>query len=469
MRRASRLHRWLARTDTRAALTMGATLIVAIAVQGALLYAFVAMESLEEADRWMTHALQDVRRELAASLEESAPALVTRDSDGDVLHAWGRWPEAEHAVATLGGEDARHLGSAWLLRSSNHLVGRIELPSGQTRELALPLSHFASETAEVGSWIALLTVCSGLLAVIVAVGATRWAFAPLRKATGLLASVDPRRLGRRLPTRGSGDAVDRHAERLNGLLADVDASFDRLRNFTADVAHELRTPLNRMFNVAEVALLQDDAAGARAALESIHSTARDLSGVVQALLLLAEIDDASFVLRRSEIEVGPWIEGTVETFEPAFEERSVSLVARADPGRLSGDRVLLDRLVANLLENALRHTPPGGRVELSAERLDGDWRICVEDSGAGIPEHARERVFDRFARLDPTVRRTGAGIGLALARAIARRHGGDLVATEAPRSKGARLVLTLPASAASELPPSRGDDESVIARRGERP
>jgi signal transduction histidine kinase len=101
-------------------------------------------------------------------------------------------------------------------------------------------------------------------------------------------------------------------------------------------------------------------------------------------------------------------------------------------------------------------------VELSAERADDGWRICVEDSGSGIPEHARERVFDRFARLDPSSRRSGAGIGLALSRAIARRHGGDLVATESPRSKGACLVLTLPPAPASELPEPRGNDESII-------
>ena len=129
------------------------------------------------------------------------------------------------------------------------------------------------------------------------------AFSPLRRATAQLRDVDTGSLGVRLPSRGTGDPIDLHAETLNSVLARIDVGFARLRAFSSDAAHELRTPLNRISNVTEVALLKGGERELRAALEAVHATTEELARMVQALLLLAEIDERRLALRPRRIEL----------------------------------------------------------------------------------------------------------------------------------------------------------------------
>ena len=140
----------------------------------------------------------------------------------------------------------------------------------------------------------------------------------------------------------------------------------------------------------------------------------------------------------------------MEAYAPSFEEAGVALAAECEDLAVEGDRVLLDRIVANLLDNALSHAPPGSRVEIRAARCDGGIAITVDDAGPGIAEADRERVFDRFARLTGE-KRQGHGLGLALARAIAELHAGRLRVTRSPLG-GARFELWL----ASRVPLSVG-------------
>ena len=131
---------------------------------------------------------------------------------------------------------------------------------------------------------------------LIGLGTTLRAFTPLRRATTQLRDVDTGSLGVRLPSRGTGDPIDLHAETLNRVLERIDAGFAQLRAFSSDVAHELRTPLNRISNVSEVALLEGGEPELRAALEAVHGTTEELARMVQALLLLAEIDERRLAL-----------------------------------------------------------------------------------------------------------------------------------------------------------------------------
>jgi signal transduction histidine kinase len=456
MRLADRWRASVGRADVRAALAIGGLLLLAIGVQGLVLYAYVAMESMEEADRWMQHALE-VTRELAPRGELDAGALETlrgfladtpamvrvRDSTGEVVVSLGEWPPEKRQVPISDRDDDSDLGAFRLLRSENFLVGSADLDSGRTVDLAFSLRHFASETAEVGRGLALIVLLSGVAALVIAVGATSRAFAPLRGATRLLRSIDARTLGSRLPTRGTADPIDRHAETLNQVLADIDESFSRSRSFSSDVAHELRTPLNRIRTVSEVALLGGDDAELRPALEGIQHTAEELSSVIQSLLLLAEIDDRRVFPRPSALDLDRWLARTTEVYAPLFEERGTKLALRSEGGTIEGDRTLLDRVILNLLDNALEHAKGGDRVEIRCERTDAGVTISVDDSGPGIPVSERERIFDRFSRLDRARGGAGSGLGLALARAIARLHGGDVLVQDSPLG-GARFVWWLP-------------------------
>jgi two-component system heavy metal sensor histidine kinase CusS len=448
----------LRRADARAVVASGLGLVLVLALQGLALYAYAAEESLEQADGWVEQVREMVgtveARELSdasladavyAALPGGRRAVRVRHADGGVGVRIGAWPPAGSRLPALReGDPDRGLGSFRLLRPGRFLVDSIALPSGAQLELALPLKRFANEANEMGRGILLLVGVSSAVAFAAAFLATRRAFAPLREATALLAAVNVRALGARLPSRRTGDPVDRHAETLNQVLEAIDAAFSRLRSFSSDVAHEFRTPLNRMRTVAEVALASGDAAEQRAALERVEESVDELARLVDSLLLIAEADDRRVRLAPERIDVDEWLARTAEAYAPLFEERGAKLWLDSRAGTIEADRALLDRVLLNLLENALRHGSAGGRVELSAEPGEGGVRIAVEDAGPGVAPEDRERVFERFERLDRTRRGSTGGLGLALARAVARLLGGDLV-LEASRLGGARFVWWVPA------------------------
>jgi two-component system, OmpR family, heavy metal sensor histidine kinase CusS len=457
MRPREPLRHWLARSDVQTASIISAALALCVIVPGMWLYAHLATESLREVDRWFEFVLDVAVREVdehgADALAEEDPrgrlptqgaSVRVRAPTGEVLFERGDWPEPEHEIfARSRRPDHRKHGleSAWMLRPENWIVGERATGAGVVVELALPLRHFASESEEVLGDIALMALIAAAAVLPIGFATALRAFAPLRRATARLREVDTGSLGVRLPSRGTGDPIDLHAETLNSVLARIDAGFARLRSFSSDAAHELRTPLNRIHNVSEVALLEGGEKDLRTALEAVHHTAEDLTRTVHALLLLAEIDERRFALQPRAISLAPWIEQHVEAYAPSFEEVGVALAAKSEAIEIEGDRVLLDRIIANLLDNALGHAPSGSRVEIQAARRDGGVAIAVDDAGPGIPEPDRERVFDRFARLSGA-NTPGHGLGLSLARAIAELHGGTLRASKSPLG-GARFELWL--------------------------
>jgi signal transduction histidine kinase len=465
---STELRRALRRADLRASLWIGSALLLFFAAAGFWYAAYTAMESLEEADRWFDFVLQGVVRDIdergiesvatedVRGLLPSANAgLRVRDASGAVLFERGDWPAPERAIpAILFGEaeQDRDLGAIWQMRRDNWMVGERTGERGQRVEIALPLAHFASEQLEIERLLLTGGLVAAGIAYLLGLIVTMRAFAPLRRATAQLVQVNPHRLGLRLPSRGTGDPIDVHAETLNRVLQEVDAGFARLRAFSSDAAHELRTPLNRIATVTEVALLQGGERELRSALESVEGTVEELSRVVQSLLLLSEIDERHVSPRRDRIDVPRWLEQHAAAYTAPFEEAGVELSVHSDDVAISGDRTLLDRVLANLLDNALDHAPTGTRVEVSASRRGDGVSITVDDAGPGIAEVDRDRVFDRFARLDDSTR-PGHGLGLALARAIASLHGGSLRADTSPAG-GARFALWLPAAATRAAMPS---------------
>ena len=466
MRARDLLWRSLARSDVQTSWITSMALLFAVFVPGLLLYAYAAEESLEQFDRWFEYSLQVVVREIdeggtaviasddgRGRLPNPDAAVRVRAPDGEIVYARGEWPPLDHQIRARlrdSGVAKRNLAAPWLLRHASWIAGEGVMASGERVELALPLRNLASQNAKIRRGVMAGAVIAAAVVLLIGLGTTMRAFAPLRRATAMLAEVGTGSLGVRLPSRGTGDPIDCHAETLNGVLERIDAGFERLRAFSSDAAHELRTPLNRISNVSEVALIEGNEPHLRAALEAVHDTTEELSRMVQALLLLAEIDERQLALHPRVIELAPWIQQHVEAYAPSFEEAGVALSAETEDLALEGDRVLLDRIVANLLDNALSHAPAGTRVEIRAARRDGGVAITVDDAGPGIAEADRERVFDRFARLAGE-KRQGHGLGLALARAIAELHGGRLRAAKSPPG-GARFELWL----ASRLPPTIG-------------
>lgn len=454
------MRRLLRRTDARAAAAVAGALVLVLAFQASSLYFFAAEEALEQADHFLTQARELVLSLTPDEIEErplleaayaalpggrSAVRLI--DADGVLRAQLGEWPPPERTVrARRDGEAERGPGSFRLLDGDAFLVDVVELRAGRRLELAMPLRRFAGEAAEIGRLLALVVLVSSVAALGVALLATARAFAPLREGTALLEGVDARHLAARLPTRATGDPVDRHAETLNRVLGAIEDSFARLRSFGSDVAHELRTPLNRIRNVADVALAHGGEAERVEALERIQRSVDELGRMVDALLLLAEVDDRRMPLKRETVDLDDWLRQTAEAWAPAFEERGAVLSLDAAGGSIEADRAVLDRVLSNLLDNAARHGASGGRVRVEARSdAEGVW-IAVDDAGPGIAEGEEERVFERFVRLDRSRRGTAGGLGLALARSLARLIGGDVTVCRSPLG-GARFEWRLPRSA----------------------
>ncbi|MEU8228450.1 HAMP domain-containing sensor histidine kinase [Actinoplanes sp. NPDC048967] len=245
----------------------------------------------------------------------------------------------------------------------------------------------------------------------------------------------------RLPVPDSHDEIHRLAVTLNDMLHRLDAARGRQRAFVADAAHELRSPLTNMRTELEVAQRLPDTTDWPALADDLLTDVDRLSRLVDDLLLLARSDDGSTRVeeRRMEaVELGQLL-GEVAARYPAVEYERPAV-----PLRTRGDRDALGRVVANLLDNAVRHAASSVRLTVVA---DGAYQmISVSDDGPGIPAADRERVFDRFTRLDDARARDagGSGLGLAIVRELVRRHRGTVVLRGASPPPGLRVDVRLP-------------------------
>jgi heavy metal sensor kinase len=255
-------------------------------------------------------------------------------------------------------------------------------------------------------------------------------------------------LSRRLTTETPRDELGRLAAVLNDMLDRLERAFTAARQFSADAAHELRTPLTILRGELEVALASAAPEAAhRPALESCLEEVGRLSSLVEDLLFLARADAGAVPAPANPVELAAVVSDAAPALEVLASRAGVQLAvdARAAPTR--GSAPLLFRVVFNLAENAIKHTPAGTRVAI-ATRADRDGAILeVRDDGPGVAPEDRERIFERFYRADPARERGGAGLGLPLTRAIVLMHGGRIEVTGGPGA-GSCFRVVLPGAAA---------------------
>ncbi len=235
-------------------------------------------------------------------------------------------------------------------------------------------------------------------------------------------------------------------------LVPIRHAFATERRFVADASHEIRTPAAIIRSSAEVLerenLVSEDG---RTIVEGIVAEADRLGRLVEDLLALAASERGSLSVERRPIDATEVARGTVRRAGPLAAEHGIGLVGPAEDApalAVHGDAERLVQLLLVLLDNAFRHSPPGGLVTVTAERVGRRAQVAVADKGPGVPEAAREQIFEPFARLSGSRPRRsrgggGSGLGLAIARRLAELHGGTLVVEEAPGG-GARFVLELP-------------------------
>jgi signal transduction histidine kinase len=277
------------------------------------------------------------------------------------------------------------------------------------------------------------------LALMIGLAALSWVFVSrrvLKRIDSLSATsrqIMSGDLSGRLEITGTGDEFDRLADSLNAMLDRIEHLLYGLKDVSDNIAHDLKTPLNRLRNRVEAALAGTrDSDSDRATLEATIEEADALIRTFNALLMIARIEAGAPDGAMTEIDVGAIVSDVVELYEPIAEEKGVTLTVDADESiKLKASRELLSQALANLIDNAIKHgtgpdAAPEPEIRIATARQDGAMTVTVADNGPGIAEADRERVLQRFVRLEKSRSEPGSGLGLSLVAAVARLHDGAI-------------------------------------------
>jgi two-component system OmpR family sensor kinase len=417
-------------------------------------HAQTALQSLRETGRLETIPPGRLQELLVSVAEEQGVRILVLDNNEEVrLDSEGRWlgerlKEISRAPVVNGRIQGTFLspaGSRWAY------VGRVVSAPGRDSYTILFVSRPQMLTWFVQNLMppvaragAVALVLSFLLALLI----SRSIAAPLQRVAAAAEAISRGETGIRAPISGPAE-VRALAHSFNAMANQVEAGQKSQRDFVANVSHELKTPLTSIQGFSQ-ALLDGTASTpetrARAA-RVVHEEAERMRRLVDELLLLARFDAGQMVMARDVVELAPLLRGCVEKLAPQSQEADVSLALDVPEGVfVTGDADRLAQVFANLLDNGVSHTPPGGNVTLGAG-LVGDGRVVevtVTDSGSGIPAEEIPRIFERFYQVDKARKRgRGAGLGLAITKEIVEAHGGTIRA-ESVVGLGSKLSVCLP-------------------------
>jgi signal transduction histidine kinase len=317
-----------------------------------------------------------------------------------------------------------------------------------------------------------IALIAGLAAALVAAATLSWVVARrlARPVVALADAADAVAAGRRevpAPDASFAAELDRLSEafgRMARRLADADASRTRL---LADLAHEIRTPLATL--EAYIDGLEDAVVTAGPdATATMRDQVHRLRRLTDDLRDVAAADEHALTVRVETVDLADIAEAAVVAAQPAYLRKGVHLQAETTPALLEADPVRLSQVLANLLDNALRHTPSGGRVEVSVRPQGRRVRMTVADSGSGLLPQEASHVFDRLYTGDPSRSRMGggSGLGLTIVRAIVEAHGGDVQARSDGPGEGTEIVVSLPEHVAVDPPAGSTAATSVTVRSG---
>lgn len=316
----------------------------------------------------------------------------------------------------------------------------------------------------------------GLLAVVISVilGAllAGRALKPIdditRVAQNIITADD---LSRRIPVKEPLDELGRLTRTINNTLARLEQLFNAQRRFIADISHELRTPLTAIRgNLDLLRRIPND----ETSLNAMEAEARRMSRLVHDLLLLAQADSGRLPMQTRRFELNRLLEEVYDQAQALSYDREIDIALLQDQTiEIEGDRDRLMQLFMNLVSNAIKYTPDGGRVTLGLTAYDGWARVMVSDTGVGIPSEAVPHIFERFYRVDPARSRAqgGVGLGLAIARWIAEAHGGRIT-VESQVGHGSIFTVWLPAPDVEDEAPEAVRETRprfAVVRRGRHP
>ena len=383
--------------------------------------------------------------------------VLLRDTEGRVLHVI----HPEHFTpAQQAGARLADAANEWTVDGHPHrgLAVRIDLPTAAVGSeaidvlVALDLSHHAHFLATVrkATWAGV--ALAALVAALFGWFAAHRGLAPLRRVTDTARRLSARQLDQRLAVDDAPLEVRDHVDAFNGMLARLEAAFQRLADYSADIAHELRTPISNLMTQTQVALSRprttDEYQDILASnLEEYERIAR----MVSDMLFLAKAEEDTLAHAGETIDLAREADALIDFYEALADERQVRIIRRGQAS-VHGDRLMLRRALSNLLSNALRHTPAGGEITIAIDADAIAVRMAVSNVGDPIDADQLERIFDRFHRGSTQRARhgEGAGLGLAITRSIVRAHGGEISAHSAEGVT--RFAITLPRHPGASVP-----------------
>jgi heavy metal sensor kinase len=454
------------RLSIRWRLTLWNTLALAVVLLGfaGMVYALLARALYEQTDQKLLGGYQQLEHD----------KRLSEDRDGRVRHWIDEMWEHEHVVCVVCDRQGKvHARTAEVAADSVPafpdaapgepryrtlavpILGRQRAASGRLRlggeEFdVLLLASLEESDHELRELLAALTLAvPAALAASAVLGylLARKALAPVEELRRSTREITAERLDRRLPVTNPGDELGALAETINEMISRLERSFAEVRRFTADASHELRTPLTAIRTEAEVAVAKSPGTTEQnQLLGSILEECERLSRLTDQLLTLSREDAGVARQIREPIDLTALVTGVAETMRPLAESRGLEL--RCTPpaaARVSGDDGRLRQVFINVLDNAIKYTPEGGRIEVGVETKGRDAVVAVRDTGIGIPTEHLPHVFERFYRVDKARSREqgGTGLGLSISKSIVRAHGGGIELTSVP-GQGTACVVTLP-------------------------
>jgi signal transduction histidine kinase len=299
-------------------------------------------------------------------------------------------------------------------------------------------------TEATAAMVTVLVIAIPLLLLVV--GLVTWrvvgrALTPVEGIRREVEAISSSQLHRRVPDPPGGDEISRLASTMNSMLQRLEEGHRRERRLVSDASHELRSPITSIRQHAEVALSHPETTTTPEFASIVMEEGERLQRIVEDLLLLASFDEGSLRLRNAPVDLDDVVLDEAARLRASTGMRIETVAVSA--GRVAGDRPKLERLIRNLTENAARHAR--GVVGLSLRATEDQVVFAVEDDGRGIPAEDRDRIFERFVRLDEARDRDsgGSGLGLAIAQELAIAHGATLVVIEASIG-GARFEVRFP-------------------------
>jgi signal transduction histidine kinase len=404
--------------------------------------AAIATDAQSLGEHWEMGGLralaQTIEDRLSQNVDDDAIYLLTDAAMQPIAGNLQAWPRVATETDTEYEVPVERAGMRSLAKVQRFdLAGGFHLLVGRDVQVRARLSTLLTSAL---LWAVLVVVAMASVGAYIVRGLFRRTLANVSATAAAIAGGD---FSRRVRLTGRGDEFDQLAETINDMLDRITRLMDGVRQVSNAIAHDLRTPITRARARLEDAMFH---AGSEAELRTaIERATVDLDGIVavfQGLLRIAEIEAGSRRAAFAAFDAAPVLASVVELYEAVAEDRGLSVLLDMPPALpMHGDRELLQQAVANLIDNAVKFSPPGQPVQVSARQTQTGTDIVVADHGPGIPPQDRERATERFFRGESARSTPGAGMGLALVQAIAQLHGGSLELEDAMPGLRARLVV----------------------------